>query len=313
MNIINYEQQYEARVVDLWNKSCSYDSITVAKFRKQALFDDNFDAELCWVALDGEEVVGFIMATKRKFPYLERGLEPTKGWINVLFVDEQYRRLKVATKLLKLAEETLISQGVSTIILGAYSPNYFFAGLDPVNHACAVEFFKASGYDAGAEHYSMAKDLHGFVINEKNLQKKQAAEAKGFKFLNFDYSYSLQLLNFLKEEFGGGWKRNALNCMREGNAEDAILIVLDKENQICGFCMRMIDGNPMRFGPIGIKEKNRNDGLGSILINLMLDEMAKRGIYHMYFITTDEPGRRYYERQGLSVFRTFIEFKKEIV
>ena len=33
-------------------------------------------------------VVGFILATKRIFPYLERGLEPDRGWINVLFVDE---------------------------------------------------------------------------------------------------------------------------------------------------------------------------------------------------------------------------------
>lgn len=38
--------------------------------------------------------------------------------------------------------------------------------------------------------------------------------------------------------------------------------------------------------------------------------MCQKGIYHMYFVTTDDPGRRYYERQGLHVFRTFVTYKK---
>ena len=40
--------------------------------------------------------------------------------------------------------------------------------------------------------------------------------------------------------------------------------------------------------------------------------MCKKGVYHMYFVTTDDPGRRYYERQGLRVFREFVTYKKEI-
>jgi GNAT superfamily N-acetyltransferase len=43
-------------------------------------------------------------ATKRKFPYLERGLEPTRGWINVMFVDEAYRRKGVGEALVLKAE-----------------------------------------------------------------------------------------------------------------------------------------------------------------------------------------------------------------
>ena len=32
----------------------------------------------------------------------------------------------------------------------------------------------------------------------------------------------------------------------------------------------------------------------------------------MYFVTTEENGRRYYERNGLSVIRTFIDYRKEL-
>ena len=41
-------------------------------------------------------------------------------------------------------------------------------------------------------------------------------------------------------------------------------------------------------------------------------EMEKRGIYHMYFVSTDAPGRRFYERHGITVFRTFTDYRKNL-
>ena len=312
MEIINYLQKYEGQVVDLWNRCCTFDSIDVKKFRKQALFDDNFDPALSWIALDGDKVVGYILATKRKFPYLERGTEPTRGWINVIFVDEEYRKQGIGQKLLDLAENKLKEMGATNITLGAYSPSYFFWGLDPDHYPESIEFFEKNGYKGSEQHYSMGKDLHGFQIPEKTREKMKAAEEKGYRFFNFDYSYCIELLEFLKKEFGGGWKRNALLAMQQGIAEDVLVLVTDPSGKICGCCNRAIDGNPMRFGPIGIAESERNAGLGSILLDYTCYEMCKKGIYRMYFITTDDPGRRYYERNGLSVIRRFITYKKEI-
>ncbi len=313
MEILNYDQKYEDEVVDLWNKCCSFDTLSKEKFRRQALFDENFNTDLCKVAIENNKVVGFVLATKRKFPYLERGLEPLKGWINVLFVDSEYRRKNVGSLLLKSVETLLLDMGVKKFVLGAYSPNYFFAGLDPINHQEAVLFFEKHGYVAGSEHYSMCKNLHGFKLTEKQVEKKKIAMHKGYQFIKFDYRYSLELLEFLKDEFGGGWKRNALIAMQTNRAEDTILIVLDPKGKICGFCMRMIDLNPMRFGPIGIGKDYRNEGIGSVLINFMFEEMAKKSIYHMYFMTTDDAGKRYYLREGLEQFRSFIEYEKEII
>ncbi|MDF2656662.1 MAG: GCN5-related N-acetyltransferase [Bacillota bacterium] len=68
MEIVSYHQQYENEVVALWNKTLTADPM--GKFRKQALFDDNFDNELCFVALEDGKAAGFVLATKRKFPYL---------------------------------------------------------------------------------------------------------------------------------------------------------------------------------------------------------------------------------------------------
>lgn len=311
MEILNYSQEFESQVVDLWNRTCTFDPIDVKKFRKQALFDDNFNSDLSWVVVDDNKVVGYILAMKRIFPYLERGIEPERGWIDVIFVDKDYQRQKIGSQLLKLAEDKLKEMGVKNITLGAYSPSYFFWGLDPDHYPESILFFEKHGYKGFEEHFSMGKDLHGYQIPEKTKEKIKLAEEKGYKFINFDYKYSIELLNFLKDEFGGGWKRNALIAMQNDIAEDVLFLVLNKDNRIVGCCNRAIDGNPMRFGPIGIAESERNAGLGSILLDLVCFEMCKKGIYRMYFITTDEPGRRYYEKNGLEVFRKFITYKKE--
>lgn len=310
MKIENYSQLYEAAVVDLWNQTLIADPITVAKFRKQALFDDNFDPSLCFVALDDEKVTGFLLATKRKFPYLERGLEPERGWINVMFVDSDYRRQGVGEALLTRAEDALVAMGVKNITLGAYSPNYFFPGIDNRAYCEAIQFFGRMGYQAGKESYSMCKILHGYRLSASALEKLEKAEAEGFSFVNFNYRYALDLLEFAKVEFGGGWKRNALLSMQNNTAEDCILLVLDRDDQIVGFSMRMIDGNPMRFGPIGVKASVRNYGIGGILFDLMQVEMEKRGIHHLFFVSTDTPGRRFYERHGVKEFRTFVDYRK---
>ncbi len=312
MEILNYSQRYEKEVVDMWNKTLTVDPITVFKFRKQVLFDDNFDKDLCFLGVENDGIVGFLLATKRKFPYLERGLEPTRGWINVMFVDQEHRRKGVGKALVKHAESKLKSMGVETITLGAYSPNYFFPGVDKDNYGEAVIFFEKMGCQAGEESYSMCKDLHSYKISEETLDKLSKAQGAGFSFINFEYNYALELLEFLKDEFGGGWKRNALISMQNNSAGDCILLVLDRDKKIVGFCMRMIDGNPMRFGPFGIKKEVRNYGIGGILFDIMQLEMEKRGIYHLYFVSTDEPGKRFYERHGLKVFRTFVDYQKII-
>lgn len=309
MRIVNFTQTYEQAVIDLWNETLTSDLVSLQKFRKQIIYDDNFDTELCYVALQDDKVIGFLLGTKRKFPYLERGLEPKRGWINVMFVAKDYQRQGIGSKLIDRVENALIELGVDNITLGAYSPNYFFPGIDIEAYQNAINFFEKKGYVGSEESYSMCKDLHGFYLSDEWRKKKQLAEQKGFIFRNYKNSDAIALLEFAKVNFGGGWKRNALLAMQANEAEDLIYLVL-KDEEIVGFAMRKIDGNPMRFGPIGVCEKVRNDGIGGILFELMQQEMCAKGMYHLYFVSTDVPGRRFYERHNVHVFRTYRKYVK---
>lgn len=313
MEYINFSQKYENQLIRLWNRCLDFDPITKESFERKALFDENYDPELSWLATEYDTVVGFIMATKRKFPYLERGLEPERGWINVIFVDPDFRNCGIGKELYLRAEQELKRRGVKEITLASYSPNYFFGGMDENNYPSASAFFRKQGYAAGNIHYSMSRDLHGYNIPEPVLKKKTELEKDGYTFQHFDYSKSLELLDFLKTEFGGGWKRNALIAMQERKAEDLILIVLDKNDSICGFSMSAIDGNPLRFGPIGIAASKRSEGIGSVLLNYSLYELNRKGISIIFFMTTDEAGRRYYERNGFKIIRSMRDYRKQLI
>lgn len=130
MVIENYSQKFESQTIDLWNRCCTFDPIDVWKFRRQALFDDNFDPSLAWIAREGDKLLAFAYGTKRRFPYLERGLEPERGWINVIFVDPAERGQGIGGSLLERIEGQLSEMGAKNVTLGAYSPSYFFAGID---------------------------------------------------------------------------------------------------------------------------------------------------------------------------------------
>lgn len=157
----------------------------------------------------------------------------------------------------------------------------------------------------------MKRNLFDFSMSNEITQKKKELEDKGYQFIHFRYEYSLELLGFLKNEFDGGWKRNALMSMRKGNAEEVILLVLYR-NKIYGFSMSAIDGNPSRFGPIGISKEKRNDGIGTILLQYSFTQFKDRGIDLIFFMSTDDNGRRYYERNDFEVIRVFKDYRKRI-
>ena len=52
--------------------------------------------------------------------------------------------------------------------------------------------------------------------------------------------------------------------------------------------------------------------VAALLIKAIGEQLEKRGIHYIFFMTTDEPGKRYYGRNGFEVIRTFTEYRKVI-
>ena len=99
MKIINYKHDYIEDVLRCWNSTLQYDLITKERFIETVLLDDNFQDDLMKLAIVDDHCVGFCYGVKRKFPYLERGLEPERGWISIMAVCEEYQHQGIGTKI----------------------------------------------------------------------------------------------------------------------------------------------------------------------------------------------------------------------
>lgn len=306
-----FEHRLIKEILTIWNQALPYDVINEERFTQLILLDENFDESLFQLAFVDGTLVGFAYGIRRKFPYLERGLEEARGWISVMAIANKYQHQGIGTQLFHEVETALMQAGAKEITLCAYSPNYFFPGID-VRYETAWKMAEHFGYHYGGDAVSMQMDLFDHIETEEMREKKEGLAQKGM-FLRPYTSKDLQnLLQFLLVNFGAGWKRNALMAMRKEEAEKTILVVVDQKQNILGFCMRKIDGNEGRFGPFGVKEDLRSHGIGGILFEHMMQDMKQRGVTNTYLLWTSGAAKRFYERHGMSVFRTCRLYRKKV-
>lgn len=312
MKLQAYNAKYHADILAVWNRSMVADPLSEARFLHNVVLDQNFNPDYCQVAIIDNQVAGFIWSVVRRYPYGERGLESERGWIVAVCVAPEFQRRGVGKTLVRYVEQLMKLQRVQKITLGAYSPNYLFPGIDVNTYAAAIPFFEKLGYEQSGEAVSMERSLFDYRQTDEYLVLKQKALAAGFAVQPFSRDYAEELIDFLHKYFGGGWSTNARNAMLKGVAEETIFIVTDNDDKIVGYAQRAIDGNPDRFGPFGVREDLRGYKLGMILFNEILFDMQKRGIYHTYFLWTHGAAQKFYERNGMQVYREYILMNKKL-
>ena len=67
------------QILSLWSECFPDDPVTEETMVKTVFCNDNFDASNLLVAKEGNTVCGFLIGMKRRYPYLDRGLEEDKG------------------------------------------------------------------------------------------------------------------------------------------------------------------------------------------------------------------------------------------
>ena len=126
-----------------------------------------FDRKGLILALDGDRVVGYVHASFA-VNSTETALDPKQGIIAAIMVHPAYRRKKIGTELLRLAEQYLQTRGSASIEAGGgLNRNGFYCGiyggLEPSGFcgsaAAWKEFLGASGYGPGEETFVMRRDL----------------------------------------------------------------------------------------------------------------------------------------------------------
>ncbi|MCD7909859.1 MAG: GNAT family N-acetyltransferase [Clostridium sp.] len=299
-----------SRAVELWNSCPELDPTDHHKLAAVLFADENYCVENTLGAWDGDRLTGFILGMRRRYPYLDRGLEPEKAWILCQATAPAYRRRGIGRQLLHCLENRWTAQGVTRIVLSAFSPYYFFPGLDASNQETRA-FYESCGYICGAPAYWMERDLNHFSIPPAVAQLKRAKQNLGYSYMPFSWEYSLPLLDFASEHFSTGWQHHIRQAIRSGRATQTLYLCL-YNGSIAGYLQRGMDGDPYRLGPFGVAPAHRNGGVGTVLVWEMWGSMVENGLNFVYFQSTDQPGRRFYERQGMTVKRTFYHCEKVV-
>lgn len=305
--IRDYRAADEAALLDLWNRALPYDPIDPGTFRTKVLLDPNVRAENLLLAEQDGALVGFCLWIRRRVPLEQVGLEPERAWISAMGVRPESRRQGVGAAL--LAEVEARTDGCSLFVT-PYVPNYFVPGIDVDRYPDGVSFFEHHGFKTFARPLSMDANLVTFDFTPYHERAARLAE-RGIHVRQMTSADIVPLLEFLEQHTWGDWLRAARELLAgivRGGTFAQFSLAFDGET-IIGYCQWEHE----HFGPFGIREDRRGEGVGTVLLAHCLETMRAHGRHNAWVLwTSDETAARVYARFGFRESRRFAVMRRQV-
>jgi GNAT superfamily N-acetyltransferase len=296
-------------VVEAWNRSLVYDSVTQERFEWTILDDPNCEPEGNIIALDQGQIVGFVSV-------VARGGEPHEkddGFIKGLFVLDAYWEQGVGEKLLEQAEAYLVSRGRRAIKVTAYiGGRYFFNGID-LRYERLLALLNECGYERlrdWGEIYTVddvAVDLTDFEPTAYHIEARVRVEAIGVKITPYHPAMLKEMRVFAEKLLGyehwfpTGWE--------DGFGARGHTLVALKDNEIVGWADYRPDPQGGEFGPIGVLEAYRGNGIGTCLLVESMLSMKELGTPKA---TAGWAETDFYLKNGWHICRQWAPFQKKL-
>ena len=304
----------ETGIVELWNDVLSHDPINQKRFRTQVLLDANFDPDGMIVAVDGERIIGAILAITRKLPMIGTDLEPDNGWITFFMVHPDEERQGIGRELMERAIEYIRKQGAKKVFFSSYAPNYFLPGIDEAAYPSGYNFLQKEGFRRAYSPVAMHRALTDYVYPETVKEVKAEREQEGYVFETVQDGDLPAVIKFANTVFNPDWGRAIREGLLQGLDPSQILIAKNEGN-VVGFAMYGgYEGIRERFGPFGVDDSEQGKGLGKVLLHEALHSMKQRTIQGAWFLWTSEKSSagHLYLKNGFKTYRTFHVMVKEL-
>lgn len=304
--MITYKQITDLNSIrNLWNEELGFIFPMSVEVLNQNI--TNYANKFVLGAYDEDRLVGFVVG-KRDISEIES--YKNLGWINLIYVDKDYRRKGIGSKLLTEVENYL--SGVSTINVGK-DINNFFPGSPSEFAGTSDTFFIKRGYIDGGQGYD--------VINT-NLKKIELRN-KEFKYMACTMEHKDALIKFFEKNFPGRWEYEARDYFAKGGNGDSYVICLDGD-KVIGFS-RMNDrkdkvypynttwfprfNNLGGVGPLGVDRDYRKKDIGFDVVAFGINTLIDRGITE---IIIDWTGLlNFYRQFGFEVWKDFKYLSKK--
>lgn len=259
----------------------------------------DYDPELSLVEEANGRIRGFVQGV------FGEPLSVPRGWIRLMVVHPSFRKQGIGSLLLREIENRLQAKGAGKISTMDSAPNYLTPGVD-FRYTEAYCFFEKHGYRRVRENLDLICDVEpGQFDLSADIRR---LEREGFQIKRADSADTEHVLKFLGAEFPA-WVGETLECYKN---RPVSLYICYHQGEIVGFSA--YDGNNRNtgwFGPMGVLPITRGRGIGRILCQLCLEEIARQG-HTQSIIPWVGPVRFYSKVCNSRIDRIFWVYEKEL-
>jgi len=277
-----------------------YDKIFFDGLVNEKIFgDERYDSQSTLVEEQNGKIIGFIDGVYEK---REKG---SQGWIKLLAVHPEHRQKGVGSVLLKKVEAYLIKFGIEYVTIMDSAPNYYMPGLD-FRYTEGNCFLLKNGYEKTGENINLIADIGPGQFNVDSDIKRLSKEGVIIK--RADKNNKEAVIKFLTQAFPS-WLGEVNETFKNNLVSLYISIIDDK---VVGFSA--YDGNNRGigwFGPMGVLPVMRGKGIGAILCELCLRDIALQG-HKQSIIPWVGPVRFYSKVCNSRIDRLFWTYRKNL-
>jgi len=282
------------------NDNHEFDQFTGSLLQEKLESDPNWNPGKSLVCLDGERVVGFMMAVIRKVH------NKRLGYIKLMAVEKAYRRRGIGTDLYKKLETALEKEKVEGIRFYDVPFNYFMPGIDP-RYTPAVCFAQRLGFVQFGEAINMTVNLES--EDWDNSDREEELEKRGIIIDRPSKKDVDDVLQFVKTH----WELWQHEVKMAFAYDEPTIHVAWQNGEVKAFSAFEANNPGMGwFGPMGTHPDLRGLGIGSILLKRCLKDMKMMG-YRKAIIPWVAPVAFYAHHAGAKIDRVFWRFEKKLV
>jgi GNAT superfamily N-acetyltransferase len=287
-----------------------------------------FRMEGLFVAEVRGKIIGFIFGAVRLFPITPDDELPG-AFVNMILVDERFRRKGIGTALLEQVAEFGRRHGKKLLSASSdpMNPLAFWPGVNR-EWDDVVGFLRTHGFTTHHCEVSMDQIVENFVLSDYAERKLAELTKEGFQFIPYEPKYHDALLATAGSPFWHLDLQSKIDPLPHPFIETAFLdldndnifgpedvtIVVSGEDELCGFvALCRNPGETISYlGPIRICEPYKGCGMGSVMIQIALLRESERGIQLVDLWCSQDNANRYYSRNGFIQHDAWDMYEREL-
>ncbi len=347
--IRHFDRRDLPSVIDIWNEAALsgevlYRPIDADYYHKKFELDPNYDPRFVFVAVEENEVIGFIHGISKKVMLKGESNTSSPGYLTCIFVRRDKRNRGIGTRLLSRLQDEFKSIGKTKFECGGGNPiniDWILPGTPGHDHNNApgvdlecmgYPFLLSNGFVDIAREVAMYLDLSKYKPWEKLDDKRAELLEQGIYTghygagLNYDYDIMCDNVgsDYWRASIGteiNCWKNNVSNTDNRFIPNGKIpkgprtILAATHEEKIIAFT-----------GPVDKQESGRGwftgictdpnyecRGIASVLFNLLMQEFIAEGAkFSSLFTGESNHAQKIYARAGFVPVRKWVVMRKDI-